>query len=113
MSKRTQGCIGLNDVITNDPSSPTMADAEHLVACWNAIEDQYGGDPAKVEQMAKALMPERDRLSVEEANSWLRSENERLLTALNHIAAWDKGPEVTSSFDEPGSAKIAREALKP
>ncbi len=32
-------------------------------------------------------------------------------TALDHIASWSEGPQVTSSFDEPGSARIARDAL--
>ena len=31
--------------------------------------------------------------------------------ALDAIASWDEGPKVDSSFDEPGSAQIAREAL--
>jgi hypothetical protein len=32
--------------------------------------------------------------------------------ALNRIASWSEGDTVTSSFDEPGSAAIAREALR-
>jgi len=32
--------------------------------------------------------------------------------ALNTIASWKEGKEVTSSFDEPNSAKTARLALK-
>lgn len=32
-------------------------------------------------------------------------------TALEKIASWDEGAAVTSSFDEPHSATIAREAL--
>lgn len=35
----------------------------------------------------------------------------RLTAALNEIASWSEGPEVNGSFDEPGSARIAREAL--
>lgn len=31
--------------------------------------------------------------------------------ALNKIASWEEGEEVTGSFDEPGSARIARESL--
>ena len=37
----------------------------------------------------------------------------KLLTdALDKIACWNEGEEVTGSFDEPCSAKTAREALK-
>lgn len=35
-----------------------------------------------------------------------------LSEALDKIASWGEGPEVTTSFDEPNSAKIAREALE-
>ena len=41
----------------------------------------------------------------------LKEDNERLREALNRIASWREGPRVTSSFDEPGSAEIARQAL--
>lgn len=41
------------------------------------------------------------------------AENERLRAALNSIASWGEGPEVTSMFDEPGSAQAARDALTP
>jgi hypothetical protein len=34
-----------------------------------------------------------------------------LRRALEQIASFNEGPEVTGSFDEPASAKIAREAL--
>lgn len=34
-----------------------------------------------------------------------------LVNALNHIASWPEGSEVSSSFDEPASARTAREAL--
>lgn len=36
----------------------------------------------------------------------------RLRAALTTIAAWNEGPEVTSSFDEPHAARIARAALE-
>lgn len=42
----------------------------------------------------------------------LRAELDRLRAALNEIASWNEGPEVSSSFDEPHAAKVAREALK-
>ena len=38
-------------------------------------------------------------------------ENCRFREALNIIASWDEGAEVSSRFDEPGSAKLAREVL--
>lgn len=34
-----------------------------------------------------------------------------LVEALNRIAAWKEGENVTGSFDEPHAARIAREAL--
>lgn len=36
---------------------------------------------------------------------------EKWREALNQIAAWDDGPVVTGSFDHPGPARTAREAL--
>ena len=41
----------------------------------------------------------------------LVSEVERLREALNDIASWKEGPEVDGRFDEPASARRAREAL--
>lgn len=35
----------------------------------------------------------------------------RMADALDRIAAWHDGPVVNGSFDEPGSAQTAREAL--
>ena len=34
-----------------------------------------------------------------------------LFEAITRIASWDEGREVNGSFDEPVSAKIARDAL--
>lgn len=36
----------------------------------------------------------------------------RYREALNEIASWGQGEQVTGSFDEPYAAQIAREALK-
>ena len=41
----------------------------------------------------------------------LHAENEVTLKALNDIAAWHDG-EVGGHMDEPGSAKVAREAIQ-
>ena len=41
----------------------------------------------------------------------LKAENEALKEALRQIASFQEGPEITGSFDEPCSARIAREAL--
>jgi len=41
----------------------------------------------------------------------LRAENKKMRDALNKIASWSEGAIVDKSFDEPGSAKIARDAL--
>lgn len=35
-----------------------------------------------------------------------------LLEGLNAIASWNEGPIVNGSFDEPASAKIARQTLE-
>lgn len=42
----------------------------------------------------------------------LEAENAALKEALNVIASWDEGETVTGSFDEPGSAHLARETLR-
>lgn len=34
---------------------PEKANADHLVACWNAIEEHCGGDPAIVEELKLKL----------------------------------------------------------
>lgn len=54
-------------------------------------------------QRAQDILQERDALRIE--LSLLRA-------ALNEIASWNEGPEVSSSFDEPHAAKVARDALK-
>jgi len=41
----------------------------------------------------------------------LIADRERLREALNRIASWPEGETVSGSFDEPGSAQIARDAL--
>ena len=43
----------------------------------------------------------------------LRERVAALERALNKIASWGEGETVNGSFDEPGSAAIAREALEP
>ncbi len=45
-------------------------------------------------------------------NDELQSEVSRLRKALDKLACWDEGKEVTSSFDSPWTARIARDALK-
>jgi hypothetical protein len=47
----------------------------------------------------------RERLAKSE------SANEAMRVGLLQIASYDEGPEVDSSFDEPGSAAIARNTL--
>jgi hypothetical protein len=41
----------------------------------------------------------------------LKRQRDLMLDALNNIAAWNDG-EVGGHMDEPGSAKVAREAIK-
>lgn len=41
----------------------------------------------------------------------VRNQNRKFRKALEEIAAYYDGPVVNSSFDEPGSAQRAREAL--
>lgn len=36
----------------------------------------------------------------------------RYREALNKIASWEEGPDVTAAFDDPGSAAWARQALQ-
>jgi hypothetical protein len=36
---------------------------------------------------------------------------DQMKTALNRIASWEEGEVVTTAFDEPGSAEIARAVL--
>lgn len=36
----------------------------------------------------------------------------KLVEALTQIAAYDDGPEVTTAFDEPHAARVARKALE-
>jgi hypothetical protein len=45
-----------------------------------------------------------------DAARW-REEASRLRAVLNVLASWGEGNEVTSSFDEPHAAKMARRAL--
>lgn len=52
---------------------------------------------------AQVVLQERDAL---------RTELCLLRAAMNEIASWNEGPEVSSSFDEPHAAKVARDALK-
>jgi hypothetical protein len=43
----------------------------------------------------------------------LTAERDKFAAALNQIASWSEGANVTGSFDEPHSARIARAALAP
>jgi hypothetical protein len=47
-----------------------------------------------------------------EALTALLAEYERYEKALNQIASWQEGETVTSMCDDPGSARIARDALR-
>jgi hypothetical protein len=60
----------------------------------------------------------RRKLDAMKRDGWDVSDFEQALSiieaeraALNEIASWKEGPIVNSSFDEPGSAQIARRAL--
>lgn len=57
------------------------------------------GHVPKPKQPAKPRVPLREKVKI-------------LAAALWEIADWKSGPEVSSSFDEPGSARMAREALE-
>ena len=41
----------------------------------------------------------------------VKADRDKYAAALDQIASWREGAEVSGSFDEPGSARIAREAL--
>jgi hypothetical protein len=66
-----------------------------------AIEDQS--------ELA-ALRAENERLKVHHARE--RATRLRYGKALNQIACYFDGDEIDGSFDEPGSARIARTALE-
>lgn len=55
---------------------------------WNAVEEAANALEAVEANLAKAR------------------------EALNEIASWPEGATVTGSFDEPGAARTARDALK-
>ena len=73
--------------------------------------------PMEMERCAVCAVPlERDLMGAELATAQaellaVRAERDRYKAALNEIASWGEGPEVTGSFDSPDTAKIAREAL--
>ena len=46
-----------------------------------------------------------------EKGAMLCKDVERWKSALNSIASWTEGPVVTSAFDDPSSARLARAAL--
>lgn len=50
-------------------------------------------------------------LAFKEENDRLTAQNDRMLSVLNNIAAWDDGEEVDCSFDEPSSSRKARKVL--
>lgn len=60
---------------------------------------RYVGQPERTDEVLAQALLAKD------------AEVRALREALDEIACWDEGPEVTGSFDEPGSAKIARAAL--
>lgn len=108
----------------NQPKAPEpeFLDDGTLTVVYRGIAsgDEAGAvikHPKMVASSWSHAMNDRDRFLVEaqraiaERDS-LRAKVERLRSALTIIASWDEGPEVNSGFDEPESAKVAREALK-
>ena len=70
---------------------------------WNVVTGQYLNSDVQAACIAwQARQPEIDALTAQLA---------RLRVSLNSIASWPEGVAVTSSFDEPCSAKLARDAL--
>jgi hypothetical protein len=63
---------------------------------------------------ATYCIPQRivERIQSDARNDFSEQLN-RYKAALEKIASFGEGPVVTTSFDEPGAAKIAREALNP
>jgi hypothetical protein len=55
--------------------------------------------------------PEMFHPTKQECINALRVRVERLERALNELACWRQGAEVTGDFDDPYSARLAREAL--
>ncbi len=73
--------FGLHTIVGPDntlSASENAADAQHLAACWNAIE-AIGGDPATVGEMAEAL---------DEITTWLEAVIHNLGSTTNQHESW-------------------------
>lgn len=86
------------------------ANARRIVACVNAcvgfstehLEKSYDGVSMDLRFVTDLQASCISRLEIQ---------RDELVAALNEIASWRDGPEVSGHFDEPGSAFIARKAL--
>lgn len=63
-------------------------------------------DGEMVQEMCEMTEELQEQLSIE------RRRSKVLVDALNSIASWGEGKEVSGKFDDPCSAQQAREALK-
>lgn len=82
--------------------------AYHSTEFWS--DTDYG--QSETSKIQDAAFASAEILKAKDAElTSLKAENEALKEALRQIASFQEGPEITGSFDEPCSARIAREAL--
>ena len=78
----------------------------------DAAEARVGGLELDIEAWAKtARTVELHLLSANARLAALTEDGKRYRDALNEIACWGEGPQVSGKFDEPASAQTARAAL--
>lgn len=83
---------------------------------YRRIESTHRRRVRELETLMKELETQRDN-ALEAARvqrAWAEDykiQRDKLLGALDLIACWDEGSEVTGGFDDPASAIIARRAI--
>jgi len=88
-----------------DAEKPSALDAVLVRAGHLTVDNGAPGEPEFETDTVEAATAELSALRR------VVADNARMREALERIAAWDEGPVITGSFDEPGSAIIARAAL--
>lgn len=105
--------VELKKQLSPVPSEPmTIERASELIRTRMMKESDF----AELALFLAKTMDENDKLSSEHSTcatrlKALEESHGKLFEALNKIASWQEGPEVTGKFDEPVSARMAREAL--
>lgn len=113
---KRHGVCGNDGIISFSP--PILRDAfmaEHaaLVAVAEAAHAFAVESPniVTVDRLAKSLAALTTLRAGQPATGSEVVDHRPLVEALDKIASWSEGDEVSSRFDEPYAAKIAREAL--